>query len=231
MPSADLSPLEAKHLKQLEERINYTFSDRELGVRALTHRSYNEGRGGAADNERLEFLGDRVLGFLTAERLFNTRSEAEGTMARRLNAFVRKEACADVAKAIGLGEVLLMSPGEARQGGREKISILGDAVEALIASIYLDGGWDAIRAFYEAHWKAQVAKVPKDPKTALQERAAQSQVLPEYDLIERKGPDHRPIFVVEVSVEGVGSARGTGPSKKQAERFAAQHLLKEWRGE
>ena len=219
---------EERRLEGLEGRIGYVFKDKSLGLRALTHSSYGDGQHAVRNYERLEFLGDRVLGFLTAERLFLNRNEPEGTMARRLNAFVRKEACAQVGKEIGIGEALLISPSEDRQGGREKISILGDAVEALMAALYLDGGWDAARMFYEAYWKPQIADAPKDPKTELQERAAVRKAQPCYKLLERKGPDHRPIFVVEVTVEGIGSAQGTGPNKKQAERFAAQHLLDNW---
>ena len=219
---------EEKRLSGLESRIDYVFKDRELGIRALTHSSYGDGQRDIRDYERLEFLGDRILGFLTAERLYNNRDEREGTMARRLNAFVRKEACAKVGRDIGLGDALLMSSAEDRQGGREKTSILGDSVEALIAAIFLDGGWEPTRRFYEAHWKPQIAEVPKDPKTELQERAATLQKVPSYRLVHRKGPDHRPIFVVEVEVETVGCAQGTGPSKKQAERFAAKHLLADW---
>ena len=219
---------EARRLQGLEERIGYRFVDRDLALRALTHSSYGDGAGGGSNYERLEFLGDRVLGFLTAERLFLNRDEKEGTMARRLNAFVRKEACAKVGREIGLGEALLMSPSEARQGGREKVSILGDAVEALIAALYLDGGWEAVRGFYDAHWKPQIAGAPKDPKTELQERAAALGRVPTYALVDRKGPDHRPIFVAEVSVESIGEAQGTGPNKKTAERFAARHLLEAW---
>jgi ribonuclease-3 len=219
---------EERRLKGLEDRIGYEFADKSLGIRALTHSSYGDGQREVRDYERLEFLGDRVLGFLTAERLFMNRDEPEGTMARRLNAFVRKEACAQVGKEISIGEALLMSPSEDRQGGREKISILGDAVEALMAALYLDGGWEQAKAFYEAYWKPQLSEAPKDPKTELQERAATLRQTPVYQLLERNGPDHRPIFVVSVSVEGVGEAQGTGPSKKQAERFAAKHLLEKW---
>jgi len=217
-----------RRLAGLEARIDYVFTDKALGLRALTHSSYGDGDPRVHDNERLEFLGDRVLGFLTAERLFLNRTEAEGTMARRLNAFVRKEACAKIGRDIGLGEALLLSPSEDRQGGREKTSILGDAVEALMAAIYLDGGWEAVRSFYDAHWKPQLAEAPKDPKTELQERAAIRKAVPRYELIERKGPDHRPLFSVEVEVDGIGKAQGTGSSKKEAERFAARHLLELW---
>jgi len=219
---------EERRLKGLEARIGYEFTDKSLGIRALTHSSYGDGQRDIRDYERLEFLGDRVLGFLTAERLYMNRDETEGTMARRLNAFVRKEACAQVGKEIGIGEALLMSPSEDRQGGREKISILGDAVEALMAAIYLDGGWEQAKSFYEAYWKPQLTDAPKDPKTELQERAAVIRIMPKYELLERTGPDHRPIFVVSVCVENIGEAQGTGPSKKQAERFAAKHLLEKW---
>ena len=226
----ELSKAQAQRLRELESRIGHTFTDRETIVRALTHKSYGDGHTEHRSFERLEFLGDRVLGFLTAERLFRDRDEAEGSMARRLNAFVRKEACAKVAREIGLGEVLLMSQSEVNQGGRDKLSILGDACEALIAAVYLDGGWDAAREFYERYWKPQVAEAPKDPKTQLQERAAAAgKGKPAYTLVRRKGPDHRPIFVVEVSVEGVGTALGTGSNKKAAERFAATHLLEQWK--
>jgi len=219
---------EERRLRGLEARIGYTFTDRALALRALTHSSYGDGNPNVRNYERLEFLGDRVLGFLTAERLFLNRDEPEGTMARRLNAFVRKEACAQVGKEIGIGEALLLSPSEDRQGGRSKLSILGDSVESLMAVLYLDGGWDAARAFYERYWKPQLADAPKDPKTELQERAAQDQRVPVYAMVERKGPDHRPIFVVTVTVDKVGTAQGTGASKKEAERFAARHLLDSW---
>ena len=220
-------------LKALEARIGYEFKDTSLLVRAMTHSSYGDGQRRAPDNERLEFLGDRVLGLLTSETLYHHSAESEGTLARRLNALVRKETCAKIAREIGLGDGLLLSSAEDKQGGREKTSILGDACEALIAAIYLDGGYAAVRVFFDRFWtpllQDVVKKSAKDPKTELQERSMAGQHgLPNYEIMERSGPDHRPLFVVEVKVEGVGSARGTGKSKRDAERFAAIHLLEGW---
>ncbi len=228
-----LSPQMLKRLSGLEQEINYNFRDKPLIVKALTHSSYGDGRSGKKDNERLEFLGDRVLGLLTAEHLFFMDDRDEGSMARRLNALVRKEACARVARKIDLGSFLLISPSEVRQGGRDKTSILGDAMEALLAALYLDGGYEAVSTFYDTFWKDELQAITqkgtKDPKTALQERAsATGHSLPTYTVIERSGPDHRPLFVIEVEVEGVGTAQGTGKSKKDAERFAARHLMESW---
>ena len=220
-------------LRALEERLDYRFKDPNLLIRAMTHSSYGDGQRQTADNERLEFLGDRVLGLMTASALYHYSQESEGTLARRLNALVRKETCAKVARNIGLGDALLLSSAEDRQGGREKTSILGNACEALIAAIYLDGGYEAAKRFYDSQWQSILDEVvkqsAKDPKTELQERAmAGSHGLPEYEIVERSGPDHRPLFVVEVRVTGVGAAKGTGKSKRDAERFAALHLLDEW---
>ncbi len=220
-------------VKALEGRLGYTFNDRTLAVRALTHSSYGDGNRAGPNNERLEFLGDRVLGLLTAHALFDYSSEAEGKLARRLNALVRKEMCAKIARKLGMGEALLLSPSEDRQGGREKTSILGDVCEAMIAAIYIDGGMEAIQTFYDTHWMPEfevvVSKSAKDPKTHLQEIAmAAGHGLPHYEVIERSGPDHRPLFVVSVSVDSIGEAKGTGKSKRDAERFAARHLIEAW---
>jgi len=201
----------AEHLVDLESRLDYNFKDPNLLIRAMTHSSYGDGQRKTPDNERLEFLGDRVLGLLTADALYDYSKESEGTLARRL----------------------LISSAEDRQGGREKTSILGDACEALIAAIYLDGGYADAKKFYDTMWLPILAEVvqksAKDPKTELQERAmATNQALPMYEILERSGPDHRPLFVIEVSVDGIGSAKGTGKSKRDAERFAATHLLESW---
>jgi ribonuclease-3 len=217
-------------LTALEAEIGYRFVDASLLLRSMTHSSYGDGQRITPDNERLEFLGDRVLGLLTADALFHHSAEAEGTLARRLNALVRKETCAQVARQISISDALLLSTAEDKQGGREKTSILGDACEALIGAIYLDGGYAQAKAFYDKYWMPIMAEVvkssAKDPKTALQERAmAGGHELPAYTIVERSGPDHRPLFVIEVSVAALGSARGTGKSKRDAERFAARHLL------
>jgi len=219
-----------RRLKILENHIGYVFKDKALAVLALTHASYGDGRRAFKDNERLEFLGDRVLGLLTAEHLYSNYQGDEGEMAQRLNALVRKETCAEVARAVNLGEALLISPAEIKQGGRDKMSILGDACEALLAVIYLDGGWSGVQMFYDRFWAAAIKKATeksaKDPKTILQENAAAlGHGVPVYTVAHRSGPDHRPLFVIDVQVEGIGAAQGTGKSKKDAERFAAIHLL------
>jgi len=225
-----------KRLAVLEARIGYEFSDKDLALRALTHSSFGDGRRELPNNERLEFLGDRVLGFLTAEKLFLKDLGGEGMMARRLNALVRKETCARVANRIDLGRALLISPAEEKQGGREKPSILGDACEALIAAIYLDGGFDPARIFFETFWKKELANIDgsdaKDPKTQLQEQVSiLYKAVPVYEITERSGPDHRPHFVITVSVKGAGSALGEGASKKDAERAAASALLRQIKSE
>lgn len=221
-------------MARLEKAIGYKFKSKPLLKTALTHASYGDGRGPKSNNERLEFLGDRVLGLLTAERLYDLTTGSEGGMARRLNALVRKEACAHVAREIGLGEALLLAPSEAKQGGRNKTSILGDGCEALLAAIYLDGGYEAVSRFYDEFWSSQLKQVTqkgnKDPKTELQERASSRKYgVPVYTVINRSGPDHRPLFVIEVDVSGLGTAHGTGKSKKDAERFAAIHLLEDYK--
>ena len=160
-----------RKLSALQERINYQFSDPKLLIIALTHSSYGDGQRKTLNYERLEFLGDRVLGLLTADMLYHAQDEAEGGMARRLNALVRKETCARIARAIGVGEALLLSSSEDKQGGRDKMSILGDACESILGAIYLDGGMEPALAFYETHWSEEIervlAKSAKDPKTDL----------------------------------------------------------------
>lgn len=217
----------------LEARIGYKFNNPELLKTALTHSSYGDGQRTVETYERLEFLGDRVLGLLTADMLYSSVHEEEGDMARRLNALVRKETCARVSRAIGLGDTLLISQSEDKQGGREKVSILGDACEAVLGAIYLDGGMTPAKAFYDRHWAADIERVltqsAKDPKTELQERASANGAHPPvYSVVEQSGPDHRPLFVIEVAIEGIGKAQGTGKSKKSAERYAARHLLEGW---
>ena len=220
----------------LEDRIGYRFEDVPLAIRALTHSSYGDGQRTSPDNERLEFLGDRVLGLLTAEALYIYSKDREGILARRLNALVRKETCAMIARQIKLGDVILMSSAEVKQGGRDKTSILGDCCEALIAAIYLDGGFEAAHAFYEKFWRPVLNEVvsgsAKDPKTELQERAMSGgHRLPEYSVTGRTGPDHNPEFIINVEIDDVGAASGIGRSKREAERAAAKALLKDWPAE
>lgn len=218
-------------IASLEKRIGYTFKDRALIDRAVTHASFGHGRKGSTNYERLEFLGDRVLGLMTAEALFKLFAKAdEGALAPRLNALVRKETCADVAREIQLGEALKLAASEERGGGRDKTSILGDACEALIAALYLDGGMAAAQAFYDKHWGPRIDALrnkPKDAKSELQEWAAKAgHSQPVYRLAERSGPDHRPVFTVTVDVAPLDPAVGEGGSKQAAERAAATELLK-----
>jgi ribonuclease-3 len=213
----------------LEDALGYEFRDPRLLRQALTHASAGEGRAGAVSNERLEFLGDRVLGLVIASRLIRMFPEAgEDGLAPRLNALVNKQACARAARLAGLGPALRLSAGEERAGGRDKEAILADACEAVIAAIYLDGGLPAAQAFIERWWEdafAGVATPPQDPKTALQEWAARAhRDAPVYDLVGRSGPDHAPRFSVAVRVAG-RCAQGEGPSKREAERAAARALL------
>lgn len=215
---------------ELEARIGWTFSRRALLDEALAHASVAEGRTGVANNERLEFLGDRVLGLVIAEHLVAADpASGEADLALRLNALVNRSACARAARSIGLGAALKLSRSEAASGGREKDTILADGCEALIAAIYLDGGLPAARAFVTRAWGdalAQGAKAERDPKTALQElAAARRKAAPVYVVTERSGPDHAPAFVVEVQVGGLGAASGVGGSKRDAERAAASALL------
>lgn len=229
----DLKSQQYQRIAKLETRIDYVFVNRDLAVKALTHSSFGDGRRAVLDNERLEFLGDRVLGLLTAEALFHFSQESEGTLARRLNALVRKETCAKIAREIALGEALFLSKSEEKQGGRDKTSILGDACEALIAAIYLDGGYGATQKFYHRFWMpvlhGVVKKSVKDPKTLLQEKVmALGPHLPQYKVIERSGPDHAPCFQVEVKVETIGKAQGAGTNKRSAERAAAQAFIQKW---
>ena len=218
----------------LEHRLGYAFTDRGLIDRALTHASIGDGarstKGGKLrDNERLEFLGDRVLGLLTAETLVRRDPDApEGELAVRLNALVQGATCASVARAMDLGAALRLSGGETRTGGRDKPSILADACEAVMAALYLDGGLDAARAVYDRFWKGayETLAKAKDPKTALQEWAqGTGRPLPAYRIVSRLGPDHAPVFTVEVTVEGARSASGLGPSRQAAEKAAAEALL------
>ncbi len=210
-------------------RIDYRFSDPQLITRALTHASFSSPSRG--DNQRLEFLGDRVLGLVMAEALLAHDSEAqEGILAPRFNALVRKETCADVAREIDLGSVLKLGKSETMSGGRRKNALLGDGIEALIAAIYLDGGFEAARTVVLRLWGDRISSVAddaRDAKTALQELAqARGQRIPIYEVVRRTGPDHAPVFTIAVSLETGERAQADAGSKRQAEQSAADILLK-----
>lgn len=216
-------------LANLEATIGYRFRDSKLLRLALTHRSLTR-EGGDVSNQRLEFLGDSVLGLAIAEMLYaRYPSEAEGDLSKRLVSLVNGEQLARIARTMQLGALIAMSSGEEEQGGRENPSNLEDACEALLGAIYLDGGIEAARTIVERYWGEQanaMASPPKDAKTALQEWAqGRGLPLPEYVLISSDGPSHAPVFVIEVRVAGQPPMRAEAGVKKQAERLAAEKLL------
>ncbi|MEM8556169.1 MAG: ribonuclease III [Pseudomonadota bacterium] len=215
-------------IKDLSARIGHQFSKPELLKEALTHASFSSPS--QPNNERLEFLGDRVLGLVMAEALLAAdRKAAEGVLAPRYNALVRKETCADVARQIELGKVLRLGRSEMLSGGRRKEALLADALEAVIASVYLDAGFRAAHDMVLRLWGDRITTVKadaRDPKTALQEWAqARGQTPPTYTLVSRDGPDHAPKFSIEVQLDSGETARATAGSKRQAEQAAAEDLL------
>ncbi len=218
----------SSELKAFAGRIGYTFKRPELLHRAVTHSSMSSPT--RDDNQRLEFLGDRVLGLVMAEALFMADTAAsEGQLAPRFNALVRKETCADVAREIDLGAVLKLGRSEMLSGGRRKEALLADAMEAVIAAVYLDGGFEAAKALVLRLWGKRVTAVDadaRDAKTALQEWAqARKLPPPKYVVVERTGPDHAPVFTIEARLENGESQSATANSKRQAEQAAAKLLL------
>ena len=210
------------------DRIGHSFSRPELLVRALTHGSIATPT--RPDNQRLEFLGDRVLGLVMAEALYQADAEApEGTLAPRYNALVRKETCAEVARSIDLGAVLRLGRSEMISGGRRKQALLGDAMEAVIGAVFLDAGWEAARAMVLRLWKVPLAGADQtgaDPKNVLQELVqGRGEAPPVYAEVARDGPDHAPVFEIEVRLETGQTARAVAGSKRAAERAAAAALL------
>lgn len=211
----------------LEAAAGYAFSDRGLLDMALTHASVPKS---PCNNERLEFLGDRVLGLVVAEMLYRAfPDEREGDLAKRLTALVQQAALARVAAELSLGSYVRLSAGEIKAGGVKKDTILADAVEALIGAIYLDGGFGAAGDFVRARWQTLLATFespPEDAKTRLQEWAqAKGLPLPEYRVLSRTGSDHSPVFEVEVEVKGQGKAAASASSKRNGEKAAAALLL------
>lgn len=218
-----------RSLDDLQERLGYRFSDDMLLRRALTHSSL-AASSKVGDLERLEFLGDRVLGLLTAEALWRRKPTlSEGEMAPRLNALVRKETCAKAAIALGLDELMWLSEQEESSGGRRKKAILGDVCEALLGALYVDGGLDAARKAYDAYWTPNLellSKRHRDAKTTLQEWAQEKgRGMPAYKTLSADGPAHAPDFLVEVSVNGLKPAEGRGHSKRSAQMDAAKSVL------
>lgn len=213
-----------------EKRIGHAFDDQELLRRALTHSSLSGGGNAVRDLERLEFLGDRVLGLLTAEELWRRYPNyEEGELAPRLNALVRKETCAKAALHFGVDDVMLLSEWEEQAGGRKKKAILGDVMEALLGALYIDGGLEAARGVYDQFWTPNLedlSKAHKDPKTALQEWSQNKKLgTPDYNVLHSEGPAHAPAFKIEVQVKNFKPAIGEGRSKRAAQMAAAQAFL------
>ncbi len=221
----------------LAERLGHGFTQPELLVRALTHPSAAARRDGIDDSyERLEFLGDRVLGLIVADLLMaRFPLEAEGALALRHAELVRRETLAEVAGAIGLDDYLRLAKGEEAAGERRNPALLANACEAVIGALYLDGGLAVAWAFVERLWGARLeadARPPQDATTARQEWAqGRALGLPKYREIGRKGPAHEPYFTLEVEVEGQQPARGEGRSKRLAEQAAAARLLARLQGD
>ncbi len=227
----------ADDLGPLEERIGYAFRDGDLLRRALTHVSALPVAQGsqtaqrrAESYQRLEFLGDRVLGLAVAAMLFENFPEAEeGELSRRLAALVRKDSCADVARDWGAGEFLRLGEGEVSSGGKKKSALLGDICESILGAVYLDGGYGAAQALVVRFFGEKMrnpSRPLRDPKTMLQEWAqARGLTPPVYRLAGRSGPDHAPSFIIEVAIPGFAPLTAQGGSKRAAEQAGAQNFL------
>jgi len=211
----------------LKEILGRGPGDSGLFERALTHASYGEDH-----YERLEFLGDRVLGLTIAAWLYELfPDEPEGKLSRRLNALVARETCAEVGRELGVGREVRLGKQARDDGASDSDNVIGDVVESLIGALFLDAGWEAASAFVRRAWGDRVStrdKAPLHPKSALQEwAAAHDRRPPDYRLAARSGPQHAPTFVVEVEIRGIGSAKAEGASKQEAETAAAAKLLEE----
>jgi ribonuclease-3 len=223
-------------LSDFEQIVGYRFRDRELLARALTHKSYaNERREtSSSHNERLEFLGDTVLGFVIGELIYRSFPNLqEGALSKIKAHLVSAATLSGKARALGIGRFLRMGAGEARSGGAEKLSLLADGFEAVVAAIYLDGGLPAAEAFLWRVFGTDVTGIDigdlsfQDYKTALQEAAqALGLPLPEYRIVDEYGPDHEKVFVIQVFWNGEAFAYGRGLSKREAQRKAAKEALK-----
>jgi len=210
----------------LEKILGHAFKDKSLLIQAITHPSLE----GEANYQRLEFLGDRVVGLAVAGLVFaKFGDDSEGKLSRRQAALVRKETLCQVAIDLGVAPLIRMTETTLKTGGKDNASILSDVIEALVGALYIDGGFQAAKAFVEGAWRHRLEDktAAKDPKSGLQEWAqGRAKPLPRYETVERSGPDHAPSFSIKVSVEGLGDAVGSGTSKRIAETKAAEKLLK-----
>ncbi|MEM7302809.1 MAG: ribonuclease III [Pseudomonadota bacterium] len=214
----------------LEDLIGYRFTSHEHLGKALTHASATRTKDQPTDYERLEFLGDRVLGLCVADLLFRTFPQAsEGELSLRLNALVSGDACAEIADALGLHQFIRSGNDLKYLQSKRMKSVRADVLESLIASIFLDGGLDAAHAFVERFWSKRLHHdnaARRDSKTALQEWAHSGGFgTPKYEITGRDGPDHEPVFTVKVILSGCEGATGTGRSKRSAEQEAAEEIL------
>ena len=222
------------NVNELEENLGYHFKDKTVLLEALTHRSFYHENPGKADgyNERLEFLGDSVLGFVVVEYLFlSDRRLTEAVMAKTKSYLVKESVLFEIAHAISLGEYLRLGKGEEATGGRTKKSLLADAVEAVLGAVYLDGGYERARELILRLFNEKIEKVMSsgefhDFKTELQEKTQMLfGTIPDYRLIRQEGAEHRKTFTVEVYVAGEMFGTGDGKSKKEAEIIAAREAL------
>lgn len=218
-----------RDIGQLQKALRYSFKDSALLQEALTHRSV-----GSHNNERLEFLGDAVLGMLVAEELFKRFPDAsEGEMSRMRASLVRGDVLAKIAQSLELGEYLKLGPGELKSGGFRRASILADALEAILGAIYLDSRLTVCRDFVMHHFASRLASISpgdvlKDPKTRLQEYLQARQMpLPEYNVLAVEGEAHKQLFTVECRVEGLEPMTASASSRRKAEQAAAESVLKE----
>ena len=223
-----MNRLSPAHFEDVTSRLGYRFQDHDLLVEALTHGSTQKHKG---DYQRLEFLGDRVLGLIIAEHLFRAYpGHGEGELTAMLSGLVRGQSCAAAGDTIGLSDLVIIGTGERAKGMNLNRTLLGDAMEALVAAIYLDGGFDAARGFVLRAWQKlfdHPSVATKDAKTFLQEWAlARALPIPSYTMVSREGPEHEPVFVVSVEVKGKAPALGTAKSKRGAEMDAAENFLK-----
>ncbi len=232
----DLSPETREWLAQT----GFTVRDDKVWQEALTHGSVNAGNSGgrsnsddeAKDYQRLEFLGDRVLGLSVASWLYNASGSQEGKLSQRLNVLVSGVTCARIARSIGIGGHIRLGKQAREDGGADSDNILGDVMEAVLGASFVDNGYDITRDVIYQLWDGELggdAGKSKHPKSALQEWAAgNKRAMPNYEVVERSGPDHAARFTVEVSVNNVGGASATANSKGEAEKLAAKAFLEEF---
>jgi len=213
-------------LNKLQNLIGYQFKDMHWLERAMTHSSTNEDY----NYQRLEFLGDRVLGLVIADALFQEfKGEREGGLAKRHTALIQGQTCAAVGLKHDLNEYIIMSDAEEESGGRVNENIIADIVESMLGAIYIDGGYDVAQKIILKLWGNTITtleKAPQDPKTELQEWVqARSLDLPAYEVIQKSGPDHAPIFTIELRVSGFKAIKAEGTSRRQAEKLVARKML------